>query len=835
MSERQSPLEFMKNSAEADRSNESIKKTQDITKILVKNRGILGGGIDGEKSHVVCEEIFTVLAMKKNVTEIESMADDKGKFDTSRAMANDNLAILGRAVSRAINFSFTEYDPDNLMTSHLTAEEIDRLLSKTPLKGIGKHVVAADSELTEEDKGMILDTNKKVTEVVKNNSLEAFYATIESMKDKPSDSLERQYKEVAISFLGSALGISDRGHKHDGVMDQNMEAMRIEQELKKKLAGEGAEENGKSSFFMMSREQVIDEEMQQRGKQQFHFNPPYPEWFDRLSRKEQELHRIRCKLINGVAWKQMIRNKDVDKLMANEAIDINRSELKLLYEMPHFKDALKTFFTEFFEPLSEEGANLLRLKRENGPDKVRGTLLLAEMEDKLVHFQIYKEKMALRFQFTEKSKQEIDVLYNDEAWFKKNKASEEGMACRSGVAAAWDFLYIGNTLESADVDRQFKPCEIISDKLRSMIHPLQKAMGKWGVYKEGENDDEEYTDVTGKEEPMGGPIAAWVKYHLEMDKVRGLDPNSPESFRYKLRHPTPGYRPLPGRMATSLVEMLMVNYQEGPKDHKRLVMDEKKPGKPKKIPMSQAILESKDITFDVVKVREKNKDGKLVYVLKTKDQALADLAAYDSVVAYDEVSEPESEKRKRERPEIISHEYEGHDYDICVGFRDTMDGCKTAFDFLTGKAKLDLKSKKEWLAAYTKDIPLIVQNETKYYKDKDGKLIWKHLQFVKNPEFLAWVLASSTGFDHRSERLVLNYGPIGCNGNNYFYCIEGLVNLPGFAMLETDKSEIMSYLSAESGPWITTTQVNYLSRKANNNERERTRYSQIHSINSDEW
>lgn len=649
------------------------------------------------------------------------------------------------------------------------------------------------------------------------------------------------------TMIGYVKGVDDRTGRSPVVTDKGKDATFVESEedweqdlglaqavdridqSKREAALDAGERNDyRTPVWLLSYQDMVDEEMKQRGKQQIRLDPPYPEWYKKLPRRERDLRHVRAKLLNGVAWKQMIRNKDVDKLMSNEAIDLNKHELKLLMEMPHVEEALRLMFGELFEVNPGESKNLLTIKKDRRPDGTISRELDPEVQNILEHFQDYKEKLALRIQFPRGKdesnsdyEQRITEMYNDHDFFDgkevkktyKNKKTggvlertvweggnktKEGMEFRAAVAVAWEFMYIGNLLESADEDRLLKPSEPVSDKLRTMIHPLAKAMGKWGIYKgdkEGHKgvygkDEKEgkYDVVTGEEEPMGGPIAAWVLYHLEMDEVKSR--KYEDSFRYKLLKRESGYRPLPKRMAASLVEMLEVPVED-------------KDGKIEMVFLSEALMDrEKKINFDIVKLKEKEKDknGKLGdNIIMTRSRA-------------------EEEGRG-----VLGHEYDGQEHDICVPFRDCMDGCKVAFDALTGKLKYDPKDPTTWSLAFMKDIDLIRQNKVKY--DKDDKK--SYLRFVDNPEFIAWVVASSVGFDHRSEAIRLSPEKTGNSSAGYSYNVRKIVDLPGLTRLGMDKELILEYLSVIGGRFVGTYQtesyIDKLDRIAHKNDRLRSR------------
>ncbi|HPT66134.1 MAG TPA: hypothetical protein PK257_02370 [Candidatus Woesebacteria bacterium] len=158
MSERPSAIEFMKQAAETDRLKENSRRTQEITKKLVENSGVFGGQIEEERSQVVCQEVLAVFGSKyESVRKMEEIAEPSNASSTDRqkAMATENLGVLGTAAFRAINFSFKEY-PEGLITSALTAEQIDDFLPEE-MKGLGKFVVEADKKATDEERKAIFE------------------------------------------------------------------------------------------------------------------------------------------------------------------------------------------------------------------------------------------------------------------------------------------------------------------------------------------------------------------------------------------------------------------------------------------------------------------------------------------------------------------------------------------------------------------------------------------------------------------------------------------------------------------------------------------------------
>jgi len=633
-------------------------------------------------------------------------------------MLADELKGLGREISK--NYVSNQKIDEQLNLLEVTRKNIDyknldnvrtfsEKINKTRNNIIGMNFEDEKEVLQQDEVSTVLNSEQRrlaevtqsgqrVTETTQNNN--------ENRNRTAQERRDRELKEAELRAL--------RGPQEPSEGDDN---------------GSKKEQN---HFYFMTQDDLIDLDMTQRNKDQFHFNPPYPSWFKELkSFDEQKLWLLECKLINGVAYKQALRNIDAEKLFGNRALDITNEEMRLLCNMEGFQKTLKMIFDDLFvwENEVNGGDRFLKLKqRELTADEIEkkcvGKPLDREVEKILTDntFESYKEKLALKLQYPDKNKKEIDELYN-KLYSEKKRASNK---YRRIVALAWDTAYIGNVIESADGDRQLKPTEIVSDKLRTMIHPMQKAMGKWGVFKQGK---ESIDGINGEEEPMGGDIASWIRYHLELGDIRENN-----KFRQKLLNGE--IQPLPRRAACSLLEMYMVNVE----------------GQEGKMTMAEAIMKGK----------------KIVFVNKKDD--------------------PNSR---------------GGDLDIFSDFRDMMDGCKTAYTYLTGTAKLEVgKSEYEWARKFNADIALIRQMNGG--KKRDGRV--NTLEFVNEPEFIAWVIASSAGFDIEGNGIVLNFKSIGANSENYDIAVKKIINLPDLVSLGSRDGKIEQILNADRG-WFGTTRM----------------------------
>jgi len=683
-----------------------------IADILVNNSGVFGGEIEGERSQLVSKEVLEVFgAGYKDVEGIKNTMKNPSATDKQKEIAKQNLGILGKGIFVAMNNSFANFGEGAVtITSQISAEDIDGLLPEE-LRGVGQYVVEADGKASVAEK----------VEVKKRK--------IKKEAARRSGSRYDENLSATRSFRGAGEGVSTE--------DKN---------------GEDGQEKG-MPLFMMSKEDVVNLEMTQRNKEQFHFSPPYPPWLKEMSDNEQRLWLLRVRLVNGTAYKQALRNMDAEKLMFNRGLDMTKGELRLLCEAPGTQEAMRMMFNDLFEKIEETGEQFLRLKRKPGKDDVFGLPLDDNTEYYLTHFEAYKEGLALMLDKKAGSIKDGMAMYRNGI-----KASNES---RGAVGMSWNFLYLGNIIESADVDRQLKPTEVVSDKIRTMLHPLQKALGKWGVYKTG-GERREFDGVTGEEEPMGGEIATWVQYHLELDKIRGTS-----SFRDKLRNRE--IRPLPERMGCSLVEMLYVNYEE----NGSLKMEEKKK-------------KNGEVELD------DNGNPKMVESKMLMSKAL-------------------SLGKKISFPKDI----EGEDLDIFTDFRDAMDGTKTAFDYLNGKNRLELaKNEHEWARNFQKDIALIRQTKTE--STSSGR---KYLSFLDDPEFMVWVIAASTGFESLADDIMLDAKSIKYDGSNYKGRIREIVNLPGLVPIR-DRQAVLERLGGDKGEMLTMMRLAKITQQVVKNRRD---------------
>ena len=142
--------------------------------------------------------------------------------------------------------------------------------------------------------------------------------------------------------------------------------------------------------------------------------------------------------------------------------------------------------------MGQDGIMSLRLEGKNG------LTAGGDVEKWLNNFDNFREEMATRISTS------LDL------------SKEQGDAA---VSAAWNHLFMGDFIESADFYRQLTPTEVVSDKFRTFYHLWTKGLGKFGVWKIAGVDS-----GSGKEEPFWPPIwqNGWL-IGFKMNKVLKLN------------------------------------------------------------------------------------------------------------------------------------------------------------------------------------------------------------------------------------------------------------------------------------------------------------------------
>jgi hypothetical protein len=276
----------------------------------------------------------------------------------------------------------------------------------------------------------------------------------------------------------------------------------------------------------MSYEDFVRHERKQMDPNWYSSRPP--EWFKEMSEEEKELIEVRIKLLKAAADKREVRNKlPVEKLRGGVVPEIDGNEFSLLWErMPGFKEAMgfivKDICERYVDPA--DGRVYLRLKNTNG---VMDPEVFKMLDDFKKLRAMVAGQVAEKLTGRESVAREVDI---------------------EAVSAAWNFLFVGDSIEAWDYFRQLKPTWICSDKLRTAYHLRSKALGKWRIWKASGELGEE-----GEEEPfVSTNMAVWV-----LDRLKYESGFADRILRGDLREI------LPDTLAVSMIEAAKVKLRDG--------------------------------------------------------------------------------------------------------------------------------------------------------------------------------------------------------------------------------------------------------------------------------
>jgi hypothetical protein len=521
MSEKLNPVEFMKRTAEAGRLKENDRKIQETTKKMVDNSGIFAGQIEEEKSHAVCQEIFADLGTNYKPDEkgsivggIEATLKNPTASDLQKTIAKENLNILKEAAFRSINFSFRDY-PNGLITSVLKAEEIDEFLPKE-MKGLGKLVVEKDSKLNENEKKSIMDTNDKVSNLLNDESVkvqDVLKDIVERTKDKPENSLEKQYGQLAISVILENKKIEVTGKPKKGDVDIVPFTKNSEGEW------EGGSRWEISPEYAAEAMKFMDSGMRWQT-----YTPP--EWMKKLDIETQKRIEYMIMINDGAASLNYF-GKDLDKIQSNKMYFAFDNEKFTKLFNPDFKLVMSKMLNDLCEFDKDKNENKvdkngqISLRYKEGINKKGDQGILESVETELENIRDYKEKLAGflaeqndRFRICEKNEEN----FLGKVYKKGDKIPDPNYMDKMNAYTAWNLFYMFGDSSVADRRRVLPTYGgVISDGLRT-LNPEYKALGKWKISK----GDIPQSDLDGAEW-FGGPLGTYVQTVMQLERDLGHD------------------------------------------------------------------------------------------------------------------------------------------------------------------------------------------------------------------------------------------------------------------------------------------------------------------------
>lgn len=204
-----------------------------------------------------------------------------------------------------------------------------------------------------------------------------------------------------------------------------------------------------------------------------------PRWFQELDSTGQDLIRARIRLANAAFIKRRVADIDPEKAKNNDYLLLPWREMELLYkEMPGFREALEIFYGDLFEARYED-ANFSGIRLKQGS------------VEKLKNF----------------------LGYRDGLIKKLVKEGHSEIEAKAAVAVAWNLIYIGNTVESADINREVAPSIVYGEQVRANCHPLIK--GRRKLVEDVEKKDR--VKEVGTEEGWGGQLGVWIAERVSRD------------------------------------------------------------------------------------------------------------------------------------------------------------------------------------------------------------------------------------------------------------------------------------------------------------------------------
>lgn len=460
MSERPSPIDFIKNANIEQRNKENQIRTENITRVLVENSGIFGGSIEEERSQQKSQEILDVFgAGYKSAEEILNTLKNPSATDRQKEIAKENLGVLGKGIFVAMNKAFGNYSNEatETITSQLTGEQIDDILPPM-LRGVGEYVKKTDKEATDEEK-------KKAKEPFINT--EEYQTTGKEEKGRNPRSTRRA-KSDYIPPIKNNEGEWEGGARWEISPEYAADAMK----------------NMDSGMRWQS------------------YTPP--EWMKKLDMETQKRIEYMVMINDGAAGLSYA-GKDLDKIQGNRMYFAFSNEKFTTLFNPDFKLVMSKMLNDLCEfdrdkngnEVDKNGQKSIRYKE--GINQKGKPGIDAEVEKNLEKIMNYKESLA-------------DFLA------KENGRKKANYMDKMNAYTAWNLFYMFGDSSVADRRRVLPTYGgIISDALRT-LNPEYKALGKWKVSKA----DQPQSDLEAAEW-FGGPLGAYVQTVMQLERDLGRD------------------------------------------------------------------------------------------------------------------------------------------------------------------------------------------------------------------------------------------------------------------------------------------------------------------------
>lgn len=584
----------------------------DAVKAVIKDTGVLTMA-EGEERSKAADRVIESLGVK-SVDDLKTLEDKMADGSVSEDGKKRTLRVLGTAIAESIDESGDSEIKTAIIAGSFSLE------SHLPV--VWQHLSVSNEEGDTGLAGIVVESSMVRISESKRGEIQSLMDIVDFYKNNPDyGSLLSAQLEDTEKALRKMLTPLNRGEMED--ISKRLGYLKtLAQDLVPTTSVEHTEpldysavvENnsnreGYRSPFENTPPAIVDA-MFNYEPPRLYLTPP-PEWWKKLSAEEQYMWKIQQKLANGIARKLAVKDISAEDARKNEVYNLSTMELRMLYEVPEIRESMETFVQDLFEFYEEDGRKFLRLKLVKNADgslkkdDKGGYILDPEVAKKVGDigtdnsFELYKEemfkKMALKKLYPTRTS-EIDadwkLFYQNEILAYINKSREnprnrnktnaelEGewitinaLEEKRAVATAWNLLCVGNIIESADTCRHLKPTQLNSDKIRTMMMPLEKFIGKSGM-RRGE--------LKGDEELFGGKITLWAKRRFEQEGATFAE-RIVYAADHDIRTMTPEqakWRLFPKRMMCSFNDMYLAETESG-----------------EKITLSQALMEKKKIVF----------------------------------------------------------------------------------------------------------------------------------------------------------------------------------------------------------------------------------------------
>lgn len=247
--------------------------------------------------------------------------------------------------------------------------------------------------------------------------------------------------------------------------------------------------------YDMTYKRFVELESQIRGIHWYAERPPA--WFEQLSPDQRCIVEARIELLNAAASKKALRNADLEKVRLNVP-ETPGADLKQLWDkMPGYSKAVRYILRDLCEQHTDQyGRRLLRLKLEKDE---KGNVISKKIDEatrkKVEYLSGYKKQVAVKLMEVNKALSKTEAI--------------------EATSAAWNFLYIGDLIESADLYRELTPSTALGDQVRTADHLKNKAYGKWGVQKQFKGVNEVVTSPGMQEPFVSLEFYYWIKDQIK--------------------------------------------------------------------------------------------------------------------------------------------------------------------------------------------------------------------------------------------------------------------------------------------------------------------------------